>query len=67
MPRQDFIGKIEKGFDFPGHHLSPNGPSTAEKTIEKFCARASRRFVVRGALEAVDVRLIDGSLFEVVN
>lgn len=36
------IGRIEKGFDFLGYHFSPEGLSMAEKTIEKFLARAVR-------------------------
>jgi hypothetical protein len=39
-----FIGRIEKGFDFLGYHFSPEGLSVAEKTIEKFLARAVRRY-----------------------
>jgi len=34
------MGRTEKGFDFLGFHFSPEGPSVAEKTIEKFLARA---------------------------
>ena len=39
-----FIGRIEKGFDFLGYHFSPEGLSMAEKTIEKFLARAVRLY-----------------------
>jgi hypothetical protein len=39
-PDKTFIGRIEKGFDFLGYHFSPEGLSMAEKTIEKFLARA---------------------------
>jgi len=39
-----FIGRIEKGFDFLGYHFSPEGLSVAEKTIEKFLARAVRLY-----------------------
>jgi len=39
-----FIGRIEKGFDFPRYHFSPEGLSMAEKTIEKFLARAVRLY-----------------------
>ena len=35
---------IEKGFDFLGFHFSPEGLSVAEKTIEKFLARAVRLY-----------------------
>jgi len=39
-----FIGRIEKGFDFLGYHFTPEGLSVAEKTIEKFLARAVRLY-----------------------
>ena len=32
------------GFDFLGYHFSPEGLSMAEKTIEKFLARAVRLY-----------------------
>ena len=43
-PDKTFIGRIEKGFDFLGYHFSPVGFSMAEKTIEKFLARADRLY-----------------------
>ena len=43
-PDKTFIGRIEKGFDFLGYHFSPEGLSMAEKTIEKFLARADRLY-----------------------
>jgi RNA-directed DNA polymerase len=43
-PYKTFIGRIEKGFDFLGYHFSPEGLSVAEKTIEKFLARAIRLY-----------------------
>ena len=43
-PDKTFIGRIEKGFDFLGYHFSPEGLSVAEKTIEKFLARAVRLY-----------------------
>jgi RNA-directed DNA polymerase len=43
-PDKTFIGRIEKGFDFLGYHFSPEGLSMAEKTIEKFLARAVRLY-----------------------
>lgn len=39
-----FIGRIEKRFDFLGYHFSPERLSMAEKTIEKFLARAVRLY-----------------------
>ena len=43
-PEKTFIGRIEKGFDFLGYHFSPEGLSVAEKTMEKFLARAVRLY-----------------------
>ena len=43
-PDKTIIGRIEKGFDFLGYHFSPEGLSVAEKTIEKFLARAVRLY-----------------------
>ena len=43
-PDKTFIGRIEKGFDFLGYHSSRKGLSVAEKTIEKFRARAVRLY-----------------------
>lgn len=43
-PEKTFVGQIEKGFDFLGYHVSPDGLSVAEKTIEKFLARATRLY-----------------------
>ena len=33
-----------KGFDFPGYHFGPDGPSVAKKTVENFVARAIRPY-----------------------
>jgi len=38
------MGRTEKGFNFGGYHFSPDGLSVAEKTIEKFLARAVRLY-----------------------
>jgi len=38
------MGRTEKGFDFLGFHFGPEGLSLAEKTIEKFLARAVRLY-----------------------
>ena len=43
-PDKTFIGRIEKGFDFLGYHLSPKGLSPACKTVENFIARATRLY-----------------------
>ena len=41
-PEKTVIGRIEKGFDFLGYHISPEGLSLAKKTVENFTARAPR-------------------------
>jgi hypothetical protein len=43
-PEKTFIGRIEKGFDFLGYHFNPAGLSVADKTIERFLARAIRLY-----------------------
>jgi len=43
-PGEDLYRGIEKGFDFLGYHFSPEGLSVAEKTMEKFLARAVRLY-----------------------
>ena len=43
-PDRTAMGRTEKGFDFLGYHFNPDGLSVAEKTIEKFLARASRLY-----------------------
>jgi RNA-directed DNA polymerase len=43
-PDKTDMGRTEKGFDFLGFHFSPEGLSVAEKTIEKFIARAVRLY-----------------------
>ncbi len=43
-PDKTFIGRIERGFDFLGYHFGPDGLSVAEKTIERFVARAIRLY-----------------------
>jgi len=40
VPSWFIVGRIENGLDFLGYHFSPEGLSVAEKTIEKFLARA---------------------------
>ena len=41
-PDKTFIGRIERGFDFPGYHFGPAGFTVAAKTIEQLVARAIR-------------------------
>ena len=43
-PEKTFIGKIEKGFDFLGYHLRPEGLRVAQATLEKFIARATQLY-----------------------
>jgi hypothetical protein len=37
-----FIGRIERGFDFPGYHFSPEGLTAARETLKRFVSRATR-------------------------
>jgi len=41
-PQKTFIGRIEKGFNFPGYHAGPGGLSMAEMSREKFLIRVVR-------------------------
>ena len=43
-PDETFVGRIEKDFDFLDYHFGPAGLSVAEKTIERFVARAIRLY-----------------------
>lgn len=43
-PDKTFVGRIEKGFDFLGYHISPQGLGLARKTVENFLARAVRLY-----------------------
>ena len=43
-PDKTFIGRIEKGFVFVGHHFGPDGLSVAKKTVENFIARTIRLY-----------------------
>ena len=38
------MGRTENGFDFLGYHFSPEGPSLAHRTEEKFFASATRLY-----------------------
>jgi hypothetical protein len=39
-----FIGRIERGFDFPGYHFSPTELHIAKRTIANFIEKASRLY-----------------------
>ena len=43
-PDKTFIGPIEHGFDFLGYHFNPAGLTVANKTVERFVARAIRLY-----------------------
>ncbi|MCZ6685722.1 MAG: reverse transcriptase domain-containing protein [Candidatus Dadabacteria bacterium] len=43
-PDKTVIGRAEKGFDFLGYNISPEGLSLAKKTIENFIGRAIRLY-----------------------
>ncbi len=43
-PDKTYIGRIEKGFDFPGYHFRPGKLGVAKKTIEDFVARVHRLY-----------------------
>ena len=43
-PEKTVIGRIEKGFDFLGYHISPEGVSVARKTVENFIERSARLY-----------------------
>jgi hypothetical protein len=43
-PDKTFIGRIERGFDFLGHHFSRAVLTVAKATLEKFVERASRLY-----------------------
>ena len=43
-PDKTFIGRIEKGFDWLGYHLRPDGLRLAARTTRNFAARVSRLY-----------------------
>ena len=43
-PDKTFIGRIERGFDFPGYHLGPAGLRLAKQTLADFIEKASRLY-----------------------
>ena len=40
-PDKTFIGRIEKGFDFLGYHIHPDGLTLAKATVERFIEKAT--------------------------
>ena len=43
-PDKTVMGRTEKGFDFLGYHISPEGLSLANKTVYNLIAHASRLY-----------------------
>ncbi len=43
-PEKTLVGKTERGFDFLGYHIRPDGISVASKTLERFVSRAARLY-----------------------
>ena len=43
-PDQTFIGRIGKGFDFPGFRISPAGLSVAQLTLDRIVEKATRPY-----------------------
>ncbi len=43
-PDKTFIGRIERGFDFLGYHISPAGLTVAQHTIERFVTRVTQLY-----------------------
>ena len=41
-PEKTFIGRVEKGFDFLGYRLSPQGLSGAAQTLGRFAEHVAR-------------------------
>ncbi len=41
-PDKTFIGRIGKCFDFLGYHISPDGLSVAQPTLDRFVEKATR-------------------------
>ena len=41
-PEKTFVGRVAKGFDFLGYHLTPSGLSVANKTRQRFVSRVTR-------------------------
>ena len=43
-PGKTFIGRVEKGFDWLGYHLRPDGLRLAAQTLRNFAARMTRLY-----------------------
>ena len=43
-PEKTFIGRIERGFDFLGHHFGAKGLTAARETLNRFVSRATRLY-----------------------
>ena len=43
-PDKTFIGRVEKGFDWLGYHLRPDGLRLAAQTLRNFAARMTRLY-----------------------
>jgi hypothetical protein len=43
-PQKTFIGRIERGFDFLGYHVSPAGLTVARETMARFVRRVTQLY-----------------------
>jgi len=43
-PHKTFIGRVERGFDFLGYHLTPGRLTLSGATVERFVERAARLY-----------------------
>ncbi len=43
-PEKTFVGKIKRGFDFLGYHLSPERLTVARETLKRFVSHATRLY-----------------------
>ncbi len=43
-PDKTIIGRIQKGFDWLGYHICPDGLSVATKTLQNFVSRISQLY-----------------------
>ena len=56
-PDKTFIGRIEKGFDWLGYHLRPDGLRLATQTLRSFAARMTRLYDRESGRRAGTARL----------
>ena len=56
-PAKTFIGRIEKGFDWLGYHLRPDGLRLAAQTLRNFAARMTRLYEQKSGCADGGVRL----------